>query len=235
MFGGRADRRAGARAGRADEGGARPARHRRSTRPGPPAPSAAGRVARAAPEESVSRWRTDGSAKVSRGVKAGDVAEDGPLQPQWLRQTNVWRGGTSPHGSQKRLRSVKSATKINDGSREGWDEMAHDPREDPEVVVNTFLQHKSLEQTQDYLARGRRFAKLDMQRLNKGWIIAVRGWLAIFGTHKGGGAEIFILQQSNTKSNRTPLQSTLTRLQLPPNFASLRKLHVPFVFLTNLE
>jgi hypothetical protein len=147
-------------------------------RPGPPAPSATGRVARAAPDESVSRWRTDGSAKVSRGVKAGDVAEDGPLQTQWLRQTNVWRGGTSPHGSQKRLRSVKSATKINDGSREGWDEMVHDPREDPEVVVNTFLQHKSLEQMQDYLARGRRFAKLDTQRLNKGWIIAVRGWLA---------------------------------------------------------
>jgi hypothetical protein len=126
----------------------------------------------------VGRWRTDGSAKVSRSVKAGDVAEDGPLQPQWLRQTNVWRGGTSPHGSQKRLRSVKSATKINDGSREGWDEMAHDPREDPEVVVNTFLQHKILEQMQDYLARGRRFAKLDMERLIKDWIIAVRGWLA---------------------------------------------------------
>src|SRR5262249_13927014 len=34
-----------------------------------------------------------------------------PLPPQWLRQTNVWRGVTSPHGSQKRLRSVKSATR----------------------------------------------------------------------------------------------------------------------------
>src|SRR5262249_52085848 len=32
-----------------------------------------------------------------------------PLQPQWLRQTNVWRGVTSPHVSQMRLRSVKSA------------------------------------------------------------------------------------------------------------------------------
>src|SRR5262245_39925028 len=40
------------------------------------------------------------------------------------------------------------------------DEMADNPREDPEAVVKTFLQHKSLEQTQDYLARGRRFAKL---------------------------------------------------------------------------
>jgi hypothetical protein len=54
-------------------------------------------------------------------------------------------------------------------------------------------------------------------------------------SREGGGAEIFILQQSNTKSNRTLLQSILTRLQLPPNFASLDKLHVPFVFLTNLE
>jgi hypothetical protein len=31
---------------------------------------------------------------------------------------------------------------------------------------------------QDYLARGRRFAKRDVGRLNKDWIIAVRSWLA---------------------------------------------------------
>src|SRR5262245_27354120 len=42
---------------------------------------------------------------------------------------------------------------------ERMDEMADDPR-DPEAVVKAFLQHKSLEQTQDYLARGRRFGKL---------------------------------------------------------------------------
>src|SRR5262249_51173637 len=30
----------------------------------------------------------------------------------------------------------------------------------------------------DYLARGRRFAELDIGRLNKDWIIAVRSWLA---------------------------------------------------------
>jgi hypothetical protein len=57
------------------------------------------------------------------------------------------------------------------------DKMADDPRE-PEAIVNAFLQHKSLEQTQDYLVRGRRFAKLDVAQLNKDWIIAVRGWLA---------------------------------------------------------
>src|SRR4030095_2471865 len=34
---------------------------------------------------------------------------------------------------------------------------------------------------QDSLARGRRFAKLDIGRLNNDWIIAVRSWLA----HKG--------------------------------------------------
>jgi hypothetical protein len=56
-------------------------------------------------------------------------------------------------------------------------ESAEDAR-DPEAIVNAFLQHKSMKQIQDYLARGRRFAKLDMQRLNKDWIIAVRGWLA---------------------------------------------------------
>ena len=58
------------------------------------------------------------------------------------------------------------------------DEMADDPREDPEVVVNTFLQHKSLEQMQDYLACGRRFTTFDVRQLTKDWITAVRSWLA---------------------------------------------------------
>ena len=44
--------------------------------------------------------------------------------------------------------------------------------------MNAFLQHKSMQQMEDYLARGRRFAKLDVERLNKDWIIAVRSWLA---------------------------------------------------------
>jgi len=57
------------------------------------------------------------------------------------------------------------------------DETAESPR-DPEAIVNAFLQHKSMEQMQDYLARGRRFAKLDVGRLNKDWINAVRSWLA---------------------------------------------------------
>src|SRR6516162_10786241 len=57
------------------------------------------------------------------------------------------------------------------------DEMEEDAR-DPEAIVNAFLQHKSMNQMQDYLARGRRFVELDMERLNKDWIIAVRGWLA---------------------------------------------------------
>jgi hypothetical protein len=56
------------------------------------------------------------------------------------------------------------------------DETAESPR-DPEAIVNAFLQHKSMEQMQDYLARGRRFAKLDVGRLNKDWINAVRSWL----------------------------------------------------------
>jgi hypothetical protein len=56
-------------------------------------------------------------------------------------------------------------------------ETAKDAR-DPEAIVNAFLQHKSMNQMQDYLARGRRFVGLDMERLNKDWIVAVRGWLA---------------------------------------------------------
>ena len=46
------------------------------------------------------------------------------------------------------------------------------------MVVDTFLQHKSLEQMQDYLARGRRFTTFDVRQLTKDWIIAVRSWLA---------------------------------------------------------
>jgi hypothetical protein len=57
------------------------------------------------------------------------------------------------------------------------EETAEDPR-DAGAIVNAFLQHKSMKQMQDYLARGRRFAELDMERLNKDWIIAVRSWLA---------------------------------------------------------
>ena len=57
------------------------------------------------------------------------------------------------------------------------DETAEDAR-DSEGIVNAFLQHKSMKQMEDYLARGRRFAKLDVARLNKDWITAVRGWLA---------------------------------------------------------
>ena len=56
-------------------------------------------------------------------------------------------------------------------------ETAGDPR-DPEAVVSAFLRHKSTEQMQDYLTRGRRFAKVDDGWLNKDWIIAVRSWLA---------------------------------------------------------
>ena len=63
-------------------------------------------------------------------------------------------------------------------------EMANNPREDPKAVVNTFLQHKSLKQMQDYLARGRRFTKLDVRQLTEDWIITVRSWLADKGRTK---------------------------------------------------
>src|SRR5262245_33184606 len=57
------------------------------------------------------------------------------------------------------------------------DETAEDPC-DPEAIVNALLQHKSMQEMQDYLARGRPFAKLDVGQLNKDWINAVRSWLS---------------------------------------------------------
>jgi hypothetical protein len=54
-----------------------------------------------------------------------------------------------------------------------------DTREDRVgAIVNAFLQNKSMEQKRDYLARGRRFAKLAVGQLKEDWIIAVRRWLA---------------------------------------------------------
>jgi hypothetical protein len=58
-------------------------------------------------------------------------------------------------------------------------EMADEPREDrTEAMVVAFVEHRKMEQTQDYLARGRRFATLDVGQLSEDWIIAVRSWLA---------------------------------------------------------
>lgn len=57
--------------------------------------------------------------------------------------------------------------------------MADEPRENrAAAMVHAFLQHRSVEQSQDYLARGRRFATLDVGQLSEEWIIAIRSWLA---------------------------------------------------------
>jgi hypothetical protein len=57
--------------------------------------------------------------------------------------------------------------------------MADEPRGSrTAAMVHAYLQHRSIEQTQDYLARGRRFATLDVGQLSEDWIIAVRSWLA---------------------------------------------------------
>jgi len=52
------------------------------------------------------------------------------------------------------------------------------PEDRAGAIVNAFLQNKSMEQKLDYLARGRRFAKLAVGQLKEDWIIAVRSWLA---------------------------------------------------------
>jgi len=49
---------------------------------------------------------------------------------------------------------------------------------DPRQMLMHPCSIKSLKQMQDYLARGRRFTKLDVAQLNADWIIAVRSWLA---------------------------------------------------------
>src|SRR5260370_11999721 len=57
--------------------------------------------------------------------------------------------------------------------------MADEPREDrTAAMVHAFLQNRSMEQTQAYLVRGRRFATLDAGQLSQEWITAVRSWLA---------------------------------------------------------
>ena len=57
--------------------------------------------------------------------------------------------------------------------------MAGKPRKGrPAALIDAFLQHRKMEQTQDYLSRGRRFAALDVGQLSEDWIIAVRSWLA---------------------------------------------------------
>ena len=57
--------------------------------------------------------------------------------------------------------------------------MVGKPRKDRAVaLIDQFLQHRKMEQTQDYLSRGRRFAHCDAGQLNDGWVSAVRSWLA---------------------------------------------------------
>jgi hypothetical protein len=46
------------------------------------------------------------------------------------------------------------------------------------ATIRAFLQNKKMEQTRDYLSRGRRFAQLDLGELNQHWVSAVRSWLA---------------------------------------------------------
>src|SRR5215467_16117202 len=58
-------------------------------------------------------------------------------------------------------------------------EMEDDPRGGrAKAIVDAFLQHEGMEQRQDYLVRGRRFADFDVRRLNAEWVLAVRRWLA---------------------------------------------------------
>ena len=58
-------------------------------------------------------------------------------------------------------------------------EMADKQRERrAKTNIDAFLQHTSIGQRRDYLARERRFGTLDGGQLRESWIIAVRNWLA---------------------------------------------------------
>ena len=57
--------------------------------------------------------------------------------------------------------------------------MAYNPRDrHVEAIIDAFLQNRSTEQSQDYVARGRRFSGFDVKQLNQDWIMATRSWLA---------------------------------------------------------
>jgi hypothetical protein len=57
--------------------------------------------------------------------------------------------------------------------------MSDEPREHrAKENIFAFLQHRSIEQRRSYLARGRCFVVLDVGQLSKGWISAVKNWLA---------------------------------------------------------
>jgi hypothetical protein len=57
--------------------------------------------------------------------------------------------------------------------------MAHDPRDrHVKAIIDAFLQSRSTEQSQDYLARGRRFSTFEVKQLNQGWITATRRLMA---------------------------------------------------------
>ena len=59
------------------------------------------------------------------------------------------------------------------------DEMVDEPHENRvAAMIGVFLQHKRMEQTQGYLARGRPFAALDLGGLCDAWVSTVKSWLA---------------------------------------------------------
>jgi hypothetical protein len=62
------------------------------------------------------------------------------------------------------------------------------PEDRAKAIVDAFLQNKSMEQAQSYLARGRRFAKFDVAQLNERWTVAVGSWLA----HKSQSDELLM-------------------------------------------
>ena len=57
--------------------------------------------------------------------------------------------------------------------------MAHHPRDrHTEAILDEFLHNWSTKQSEDYVARGRRFSTSGVEQLNEDWIMASRSWLA---------------------------------------------------------
>ena len=56
--------------------------------------------------------------------------------------------------------------------------MVHDPRDEfIEAILYEYIQSKSMEHSQDYVSRGRRFSTFDIGQLNEQWVMATRSWL----------------------------------------------------------
>jgi hypothetical protein len=89
-------------------------------------------------------------------------------------------------------------------------QMAHDLRDEHiEAMLDKFIQSKSMDHSQDYIARGRRFSTFDVGQLSEDWIMATRSWL----THK----------ETTTEQIMDDLTSELRLRGLQPPYEAIKQ------------